>query len=340
MSYIKLSKKNYFYNLDTILKKTKSKDKIALVLKDNAYGHGLVEIATLAKEYGIKKAVVRNYNEAIKIKNYFEYILILADTNITTFSHTFHIAINNIDDISKLPPNSNIHLKIDTSMHRNGIAPNMLKEAIYRALEHNLNITGIFTHFKSADSFNSELFYQKALFNSLKIEVLNLCEKLNIQPPSFHIANSSALFRCDDVVYDFVRIGLASYGYILLDQEFKKPLLKPVLSLYANKLNTIYLTKNQTIGYNGKFQAKCNMVISTYDIGYADGFRRIANNDEFLLDTGYKILGTISMDSMAIDTNKDEICLFDNISSLAHFHNTIEYELLVNLNPNIKRIII
>ena len=60
MAYITLNKNNFFHNLDIITKKTKSKDKIAIVLKDNAYGHGLLEIASMAKEYGITKAVVNN----------------------------------------------------------------------------------------------------------------------------------------------------------------------------------------------------------------------------------------------------------------------------------------
>ena len=79
MAYITLNKNNFFNNLDIIAKQTKSKDKIALVLKDNAYGHGLLEISQMAKEYGIKKAVVKSYDEAMKIENYFEYILVLAD---------------------------------------------------------------------------------------------------------------------------------------------------------------------------------------------------------------------------------------------------------------------
>ena len=55
MAKILLSKENLFYNLDVISKKAGSKEKVAVVLKDNAYGHGLVEIATLAKEFGIKR---------------------------------------------------------------------------------------------------------------------------------------------------------------------------------------------------------------------------------------------------------------------------------------------
>ena len=77
MAYITLNKKSFFNNLKLIEKATKSIDKIALVLKDNAYGHGIKEISTMAKEYGIKKAVVFNDEEAHVAKDYFDYVLVL-----------------------------------------------------------------------------------------------------------------------------------------------------------------------------------------------------------------------------------------------------------------------
>ena len=70
MAYITLNKNNFFNNLDIIAKYTKSADKIALVLKDNAYGHGLVETAGMAMEYGIKKAVVRTHEEAKRVEEF------------------------------------------------------------------------------------------------------------------------------------------------------------------------------------------------------------------------------------------------------------------------------
>jgi alanine racemase len=65
LAKILISKENLFHNLDLISKHAGSKEKVAIVLKDNAYGHGLLEIATLANEFGIRKAVVRTLEEAI-----------------------------------------------------------------------------------------------------------------------------------------------------------------------------------------------------------------------------------------------------------------------------------
>ena len=79
MGTIKLSREALYSNLDIIAQQVGAKDKIAVVLKDNAYGHGAVLIAQAASQYGITQAVVRLESEALEIAQYFENILILAD---------------------------------------------------------------------------------------------------------------------------------------------------------------------------------------------------------------------------------------------------------------------
>ena len=79
MAKILLNKENLFYNLDVISKKAGAISKIAIVLKDNAYGHGILEIAHLANEFGIKKAVVKSLQEALVIVKLFDDILIVGE---------------------------------------------------------------------------------------------------------------------------------------------------------------------------------------------------------------------------------------------------------------------
>ena len=79
MAFITLSRKAFFKNLDIISERIEDRRKIALVLKDNAYGHGLVQIAQLAQEYGVKHAVVRSDAEAHQVVGYFETVLVLDD---------------------------------------------------------------------------------------------------------------------------------------------------------------------------------------------------------------------------------------------------------------------
>jgi len=331
MGYIKLSKKAFFHNLDIIAKKAKDISKVALVLKDNAYGHGLLEISSLANEYGVKKAVVRNIYEAKKIEKFFDYILVLAD--IPNELLDFNIAINRLEDLKKVPKNSKIELKIDTGMHRSGILPEQIKEAFIIIKKKNLKLNGIFTHFRSADELSSELFWQDKNWENIKKSVKDICKSYGFNP-HFHSANSATLFRlgCKD---DFARVGIAAYGYLEMDEAFDIPNLKPVLSLWAKKISGRVLKKGQRVGYGGAFEAKEDMVISTYDIGYADGFFR-CENLEF---DDFKILGRVSMDNMILNKDDEEICIIKDAKYLAKKFNTISYEILVKLSPFLKRVI-
>lgn len=337
MAKIVLNKNNYFHNLKIITEHAGSKEKVAVVLKDNAYGHGIIEIASLAKEYGIKQAVVRTSEEAKKVESYFEQILILADTIQATYSHTFHIVINSLEDIERLPINTNVQLKVDTGMHRNGIDKKTLEEAIYRIYKRKLNLTGVLTHYRSADELTCEFFWQRLVFSEIKNEVMHICEKLFISIPKFHSANSSGLFRFKNFDEDLVRAGIASYGYIGTGIIFKDIKLKPVMSLWAKKIMTREIKKNQKVGYGGVFTAEKDMKISTYDIGYGDGFLRLNGKEEYLTPKGHKVLGRVSMDSMSIESEDDELCIFDDVTKLAEIQNTIPYEITTTLNPNLKK---
>lgn len=337
MAKVILYRENYFHNLKIISEQAGSKDKVAVVLKDNAYGHGLVEIATLANEYGIKKAVVRNLNEAIIIEKLFDEILILADTSFHTYSHTFHITINKLEDIDKLPENTNVHLKIDTGMHRNGIPKSKLKEAIHGIYSKKLNLTGCFTHHRSADELSTDFFWQSHEFAFIKKEVKKLCEQLLIPIPSFHACNSSALFRTKNFDEDFARVGIAQYGYIENNPIFEIPDLKPIMALHANRISSRKITKGQRIGYGATFEAPEDMTVTNYDLGYGDGFLRINGHQEYFTPEGYRLLGRVSMDNLTLQSDKEEVVIFHDVKALAKLHNTISYEITTTLNPNIPK---
>ncbi len=337
MGKIVISKANLFHNLEVISQQAKGKEKIAIVLKDNAYGHGLLEIAKLLNQFGIKKAVVKTLDEAIKIEKLFEEILILAECDFHTYSHTFHIAVNSLEQLEQIPKNWNIHLKIDTGMHRNGIDKNQLKEAIYRAYKKKLNLTGIFTHHRNADNLSTEFYWQNAIFREIKNEVKSICEQLFLSLPKFHSANSSALFRFKDFDDDFARVGIATYGYLESDTIISNPNLKPILSLWTKKISTRILEKGQKVGYGGTYQTSEKITISTYDIGYGDGFFRLNEIQKYITPKGYQILGRVSMDNLSVNSDEEEICLFDNAKNLAKIHNTISYEILTALKQHIKK---
>jgi len=338
--YITINKTNFFHNLDIIAQKTKSKDKIALVLKDNAYGHGLKLIAQLAKEYGITKAVVQTQEEANIILDYFDYILVLADS-ITHPSHpSIRYTINSLENISNFPKGTKVHLKVDTGMHRNGIMPKELPQAFTLIKQHSLVLEAIFTHHRSADELTSEWFWQNNNFEEIKKTTQHLRKQYNFNPLIFHKDNSASLFRTHDFNEDFARVGIAAYGCLELPKALcNTPLLKPVLALYAQKIATRTLPKGSRIGYGGKGILTKNTTITTYDIGYGDGFFRSLSH-KYITPEGIKIIGRISMDNSSFISDKDELLIFNDANGIAKQISTIGYEVLTNLKQNIKRKVI
>jgi len=338
MAIIRLSRKAYFHNLDIIAQKVGAVSKIAVVLKDNAYGHGLLEMAGLSHEYGIKEAVVHNVNEANAIKDYFEKILVLAGREYIV-DEKMYFAINALSQIEMMPRGTFVELKVDTGMHRNGVAMDEVEKALPMISERGLVLKGVFTHNRSADTLSSEWFWQQKNFEKVKEKVLELQSKYAYETPRFHSSNSASTFRYKAFDEDLVRIGIAAYGCLEMDETLEQPGLRPVMTLTAQKIATRTLRKGEHVGYNATFRAENEMVVSTYDVGYADGLIRAASN-AYTTPEGEALLGRISMDNSSFSGDKEELVIFENVNHYAKAAGTIGYEVLVGLHSEIKREVI
>ncbi|MCF6340914.1 MAG: alanine racemase [Sulfurimonas sp.] len=338
MAYITINKNNFFNNLDIIAKQTKSVDKIALVLKDNAYGHGLLEMAKLAKEYGITKAVVRTNEEAKSIDNFFEYILVLSDIP-KQKSKKVRYTINGLNSIDKFPVGTKVELKVDTGMHRNGVAISELKEAFLKIKKANLELEAVFTHHRNADELTSEWFWQNDNFKFVKEESISLSKEFGFKNFRFHSSNSASLFRCNNFYEDMARVGIAAYGCLKLPNSLNQANLKPVLSLYASKISSKELKAGQRVGYGGNYQVSEDSIASNYNFGYGDGFLRVCSNN-YKTPQDIKLIGRVSMDNSSFLSGDDELLVFNDAREVAIFAQTISYEVLTSLKADIKREIV
>ena len=334
MAFIKINKENFYHNLNQIALKTGAKDKIAIVLKDNAYGHGLVLMAKLASEYGIKHAVVRNSVEAQQIEVFFETILVLGDSIMK--HEKYRYTINSVEEIKQAQKGAKVELKVDTGMHRNGIAVDELEEALKAIKKQGLELTGLMTHYRSADELSSELFWQQKQFEVVKEKV----KSLGFTNVRIHSHNSAAILRSKAFTEDLVRVGIAAYGYNELPHPFDITLLKPVLSLYAKKISSRVLKKGERMGYGGEYVANENMTVSTYDLGYGDGWCRRGGNGVYVTAENLPILERVSMDFISLEGNKEEVCIMDDAQDAARQLGTISYEITTSLSSSIKRYLI
>ena len=347
MPHIRLNANNFSHNLNTILSTTNlDTQNIAIVLKDNAYGHGLMEMAILANKFGIDSCFVKSEAEALLVKHLFKHITILYPNFDSKSEDNMYISIANLKALNKIQDNKAIELKIDSGMHRNGISKHELKEAIKIIKSKNLNLFGIFTHNGFADEISSEFYGQFYYFTEIKKEVLKLCKDNSLKIPRFHSLASSGTFRgtslnnslpkeLQDSIY---RIGIALYGYCT--SKVYNINLKPVASLWANKISSQTLKKGSTIGYGGTSILKQDSTISTYDVGYGDGLFRIKQDMELKTKDGFTIFDVTSMDCISVESTLDEICIFNDVTTWANAFSTIPYEILSHLHANIPKKIV
>ena len=335
MAFIKINKQNFFNNLSQFTKKAGSKEAIGIVLKDNAYGHGLELMAQLSQEFGLTQAVVRTYDEAKIIKPYFEHILVLGDKAVVDEQCSF--TLNCLDDILKAQKNATVELKVDTGMHRNGVTFEELEMALNLIEEKGLKLKGLMTHNRCADELSSELFWQQKNFKKA-VGVTMSHNNNNFKNLRFHSFNSASALRlaCHDE--DFIRLGIGAYGYSELPSICESLELKPVLSLHAKKIATRSIQKGQKVGYGGTFVAPKEMKISTYDLGYGDGWMRSSTLSPFITAQNLPILGRVSMDYVSLESSQDEVCIFDNALEAGQQLGTISYELMTQLHADIERI--
>jgi len=334
MAFIHINKQNFYHNLNQIALKTGSIEKIAIVLKDNAYGHGLDIMAKLASEFGVKHAVVRTRKEAESIVTLFESILVLGDT--ITKERTISFAINNMEAIAKAQKGAKVELKVDTGMHRNGIALDEVEEALERIRERGLDLVGVMTHYRSADLLSSEFFWQKKHFDSVKERVKEAGFK-NVRTHSY---NSAAILRTQNFNEDLARVGIGAYGYNELPEVFDGIVFKPVMKLYANKVTSRVLSQGERIGYGGDFRASKQMRVSTYDLGYGDGWFRANSKTPYMTPEGLVILGRVSMDFISLESDQEVVCVMDDAQDAAKHFDTISYEVITALSKEIERRVI
>ncbi|MDR1460407.1 MAG: alanine racemase [Campylobacteraceae bacterium] len=338
MPKIKLYSQNLASNLDILAKKAGGKEKLIAVLKDNAYGHGLSVFAPKAASLGIVHAITREAKEALEIEEFFQDVIVLSEHKEVFFKHPKIIfAVNEFEALKNVPSGARIALKVDTGMHRNGIKSDEIEDACAIISQKKLSLHSIFTHFRSADEISGEFFWQRKNFDEIKVKYADISKRYSLPKVYFHSCNSAALLRCNKFDEDFARVGIAMYGYCDLPEVFGKFELKPVLELFAKRVSTKELKIGQRVGYGGMFTANKNMISSLYDVGYSDGILRYDGKAKLKTTNKSLILGRVSMDSMSINSDEEEISIFNDATVWAKHFNTISYDILVKLNARIAR---
>lgn len=343
---------------------------IAIVLKANAYGHGLKEVGFLVEKNSlINWMCVFHLSEAVLIRSYGykKPILVMGDWDCDVASLADETIVSMVDTIErveilndlgkKIGKQLSVHLKIDTGLSRFGLTEdaieffcNQIKEFYW------INVQGIYTHFAQSQlEDQSYTDQQECMFNAIVKRVEGI-----VGPIEYIHAYNSAATMIRSSSYNFFRIGLALYGYY--SSEFVKKIalkkdesayLRPILTVQSYIMSVKQIPKGSFIGYNCAFQALCDMVIGLVPFGYCDGYEPAFYQKGHGIINGHKVpvIGRIAMNLIVVDVSDcksvsvgvvvslihpylypaDALCLSAGITNVRTFFS--------RLNPSLKRFI-
>lgn len=351
---------------------------LGIVVKSNAYGHGIQEIAALCEQSAnVHWLFTTSLSEALLLRNNGIrkpiLVMCLLDADpAQALTHGIDIMAyekETIDMLSalgrKLKIPANIHIKIDTGMSRFGLYEQVaLKIITYAREQPFINVRGIYTHFCESDQENQEFtLNQLQQFNKLLAKL----ETMKITIAIKHASNSAAAALLPDARFNVVRVGAGAYGMWpsqamrtktqAIMPEFD---LKPVMQWKSKILHMREIPSQQFVGYARSYQTHQPTKLAIVPVGYFEGYdRRLSNKGTMVITDEHgnphyaPVMGRICMnvtmiDVSAVPTSKpgDEVILIG-------YHDKIKprdiadaigsfnpREITTRINPSIPRIIV
>lgn len=357
-------------NLSWLRHRVGAERKIITVVKADAYGHGLREIAGCLMQSGTDMLGVANLQEGLRVKRVgpgWPVLILGASLNdelrpaiqenimLTASSVTELRQIE--DQAASMALKAGIHLKLDTGMGRLGLLLSDLDEALaFLKQSRWLGFCGFFTHFSSAESDPAWTATQWDCFQSGVKKVRKAFGTMADGGPWIHAANSAGLLLEEHYLADAVRPGLLVYG--LLPQAQCEPSadwaprLRPVLSWKARLTLVRMVPPGTSISYGRSFVTPRPMRVGVVSAGYGDGYPRAAGEGGCVLIQGHRvpIIGRITMDQMMVDLGEldvrpgEEVFLMGGegeqaiqASELARQAGTIPWEILTGISYRVRR---
>ena len=376
-SHIELNRDALKSNIAFVKSELKNGSRYSIVIKGNAYGHGIEDIVTLAIKCGVDHFSVFSIEEAKRAKTVCTgdcEIMIMGfidDENIGWAIEnkvSFYIFTKNrlscaIEKAKKLQQKAKIHLEVETGMNRTGFEEKELDEIIKivkKESEH-LSIEGICTHLAGAENITNYNRIQDQL--KRYHDVLAHFTKSGIIPTYRHIACSAAALNYPETQLDLVRVGIANYGYWpsnelrmnrLLKQEAYEDPLKAVLSWKSKVMSLKHVAEGEFINYGKSYLTNRPTKLASVPVGYGYGFSRDLSNLGRVLINGHRlsVVGVVNMNMMLVDATDlatikegDEVVIIGKqgdleitVSSFSDMNNSLNYELLTRLPDHIPRI--
>ena len=334
------------------------------VVKANAYGHGIVEVALHLMNHGASCLGVALLEEAIVLRQAGVTLPILVFGGVATrqipqfIAHGLMMAASSIDKLrqideaaSAVKTKARVHLKIDTGMERIGVhwySAEKLLEASLRF--NNVEVAGIYSHFANSDATDLTSAREQL---SRFLDVLEFYSKRGLPPPQRHIANSGGILQLPESHLDLVRPGIMLYGVYPSREARQAVALQPALTWRSQVVYFKVVQAGSPVSYGGTWQSAHPVRVVTVPVGYGDGYFRALSNRGAVLIRGQRhpIVGRVCMDQFMVNLewgtayNGDVVTLVGRdgdetvtAQDVADAADTIPYEVLTNINARVPRV--
>lgn len=373
LTTVEVSQKALFHNFRQFRKRVGKKIKIMAVVKANAYGHGIKEVAGIVSKKGADWLGVNSLEEGVVLRQEGIKlpILILGYTPSDKIGEAikndlsfvvYHRAIikKANQEAKKLKKSARVHLKVETGTNRQGIGLNEISPfAKFCARQKNIFLEGIYTHYANIEDTLDPSFVIEQLAK-FKQALSAIGESAAGGQLIKHTACTAATILFEETYFDLVRVGIGLYGLwpsretkVSAQEKRIKIDLQPVLSWKTKVAQLKTVKKGETIGYGRAYKTRRKSKIAILPAGYWDGYdRKLSNSGRVLIRGQFApVLGRVCMNMIMVGVTdipkvkvEDEVVLLGKqrkneitAEEMAQKIGTINYEIVTRINPELPR---
>lgn len=292
---------------------------LCAVVKADGYGHGAVPVARSALDAGADWLAVAQVPEAARLRQAGitaptlllseprpDEIEVAVASDIAITAYTAEL-VDHLDAVARRVGSTvSVHLKVDTGMHRVGVAPGLavaLAQRIDQAPA--LSLDAMWTHCAVADEPDDP-------FTAVQLQRFDAAvaavEAAGLAVPFRHAANSAAALAHPASRYDLVRCGIAVYGIAPAPALAGLAELRPALRLATEVAMVKPVAAGEGVSYGLRHRFARDTLVATLPIGYADGvFRGLGERGQEVLVGGRRcpMVGVVTMDQVMVDLGPD-----------------------------------
>ena len=339
-------------NLEHVIA-TASRAQTMAIVKADAYGHGMLPVARVAREVGAPWLGVAYPSEALMVRaggdegRLLAWLWVPGDPDIAAcLDQHVDLGVSSLDQLDAIVAVSpgghhraRIHLKVDTGLGRSGasLAQWSALTAAAKVAHHagKVEIVGVWSHLANGELPDDEsVLAQHDVF-------LEAAASLDEFGPAKHIANSGAIFSHPQLHHTIVRSGIAMYG---LNPGHIKPLVRPAMTLESHVALTKRVGAGHGVSYGHLWRAPRETNLALIPLGYGDGIPRSAHGSVRVNDGMYPIVGRVAMDQFVVDLGDDDanagdrVVVFDDADVFAAGCDTIGYEIVTRISSRVPRV--